>query len=99
MDGSERRRVSSTTCSTAVLRVEQLTKTYKMGQAEVHAVRSVDLEMYQGEFVVILGPSGSGKSTVLNILGGLDTPTSGRIHFFDHDLTSTNGTLRAKSLT
>ena len=80
--------MSSTTCSTTVLRVEQLTKTYRMGQVEVHALRSVDLEMYQGEFVVILGPSGSGKSTLLNILGGLDTPTSGRIHFFDHDLTS-----------
>jgi putative ABC transport system ATP-binding protein len=59
-----------------------------MGQIEVHALRSVDLKMYQGEFVVILGPSGSGKSTLLNILGGLDVPSSGRIHFFDHDLTS-----------
>src|SRR5690349_9894509 len=85
---AEKRRVSLATCSATVLRVEQLTKTYKMGQVEVHALQSVDLEMYQGEFVVILGPSGSGKSTLLNILGGLDTPTSGRIHFFDHDLTS-----------
>jgi putative ABC transport system ATP-binding protein len=55
---------------------------------EVHALRSVDLELYRGEFVVLLGPSGSGKSTLLNILGGLDIPTSGTVLFFDHDLTS-----------
>jgi putative ABC transport system ATP-binding protein len=89
---TEKRIVSSVACSTTVLRVEQLAKVYKMGQVEVHALRSVDLEMYQGEFVVILGPSGSGKSTLLNILGGLDVPTTGRIHFFDHDLTSANDT-------
>jgi putative ABC transport system ATP-binding protein len=59
-----------------------------MGQVEVHALRAVDLEMYEGEFIVILGPSGSGKSTLLNLLGGLDVPTGGRIHFFDHDLTA-----------
>ncbi len=58
-----------------------------MGEAEVHALRGVDLEVRAGEFIVLLGPSGSGKSTLLNILGGLDTPSSGTITFKDHDLT------------
>jgi putative ABC transport system ATP-binding protein len=53
----------------------------------VHALREVDLELFAGEFVVLLGPSGSGKSTLLNILGGLDVPTSGTVRFLDHDLT------------
>jgi putative ABC transport system ATP-binding protein len=58
-----------------------------MGEVEVHALRSLDLDLYDGEFVVILGPSGSGKSTLLNILGGLDVPTSGHVFFHDRDLT------------
>jgi putative ABC transport system ATP-binding protein len=70
----------------AVFRARGLTKTYYMGEVEVHALRSLDLELYEGEFVVLLGPSGSGKSTLLNILGGLDTPTSGDVCFRDHDL-------------
>ncbi|HCF60326.1 MAG TPA: ABC transporter, partial [Myxococcales bacterium] len=57
-----------------------------MGEVEVPALRGVDLSLYDGEFVVLLGPSGSGKSTLLNILGGLDTPTAGRVRFRDHDL-------------
>lgn len=59
-----------------------------MGQIEVHALRGVDFDLYEGEFVVLLGPSGSGKSTLLNILGGLDVPTNGRVHYRDHDLTT-----------
>jgi putative ABC transport system ATP-binding protein len=69
-----------------VLRARGLCKVYQMGEVEVHALRSVDLDIHQGEFLVLLGPSGSGKSTLLNILGGLDVPTSGSVHFRDHDL-------------
>jgi putative ABC transport system ATP-binding protein len=58
-----------------------------MGQVEVHALRGVDLELYPGELIVLLGPSGSGKSTLLNILGGLDTATSGEVRYRDWDLT------------
>jgi len=73
-----------------VFRARGLTKTYRMGEVEVAALRAVDLDLYQGEFVVILGPSGGGKSTLLNILGGLDTPTSGEVVFRDHLLTGAN---------
>jgi putative ABC transport system ATP-binding protein len=73
-----------------VLQAEKISKIYRMGTVDVHALREVDLELARGDFVVILGPSGSGKSTLLNILGGLDTPTSGRVRFFDHDLTAAN---------
>src|SRR5579883_3102229 len=71
-------------------RVRGLTKIYRMGNVDVHALQSVDLDLYDGEFVVILGPSGSGKSTLLNILGGLDTPTSGQVCFHNRDLTHAN---------
>jgi putative ABC transport system ATP-binding protein len=64
-----------------------LTKVYQMGAVPVQALRGVDLALYDGEFVVLLGPSGSGKSTLLNILGGLDVPTSGTVRYEDHDLT------------
>jgi putative ABC transport system ATP-binding protein len=57
-----------------------------MGEVEVHALREIDLDIHEREFVVLLGPSGSGKSTLLNILGGLDAPTSGQATWRDHDL-------------
>ena len=64
-----------------------LTKVYVMGEVRVEALRGVDLDLYPGELVVLLGPSGSGKSTLLNILGGLDSPTSGRVIAAGYDLT------------
>jgi putative ABC transport system ATP-binding protein len=70
-----------------VFQARGLTKVYRVGEIEVHALRDVDLELYRGELVVLLGPSGSGKSTLLNVLGGLDVPTSGTVRFLDHDLT------------
>jgi putative ABC transport system ATP-binding protein len=70
-----------------VFQARGLTKTYRMGDAEVHALRGVDLEILAGEFIVLLGPSGSGKSTLLNILGGLDIPSAGDVRFLDHQLT------------
>ncbi len=65
-----------------------LAKIYQMGEVQVTALVNVDLTVFKGEFIVLLGPSGSGKSTLLNILGGLDTPTSGSAHFADQDLTT-----------
>ena len=70
-----------------VFQASGITKVYHMGEVEVHALRGVDLELREAEFVVLLGPSGSGKSTLLNILGGLDVPSSGSVRFLDHDLT------------
>jgi putative ABC transport system ATP-binding protein len=65
-----------------------VTKTYQLGDVKVEALRGVDLDLLQGEFVVLLGASGSGKSTLLNILGGLDTPTSGQIFYEEQELTA-----------
>src|SRR5262245_61319037 len=71
-----------------VFQARGITKVYRMGEVEVHALRGVDLDLFDGELVVLLGPSGSGKSTLLNILGGLDVPTAGTVRYRDHDLTA-----------
>ena len=68
-----------TTPREAVFHVHKISKVYRMGDVEVHALRGVDVDLFAGEFVVLLGPSGSGKTTLLNNLGGLDVPTSVQI--------------------
>ncbi len=70
----------------AVFHIHGVTKIYRVGEVEVRALNGVDLDLFEGEFAVLLGPSGSGKSTLLNILGGLDVPTEGEIYYFDHNL-------------
>ncbi len=69
-----------------VFQIRDLTKTYRTPAGDVHALRSLDLDILQGETLVLLGPSGSGKSTLLNILGGLDRATSGEVLFEGRDL-------------
>ncbi len=69
-----------------VFQARGITKVYDMGEVQVHALRGVDLDLYEAELVVLLGPSGSGKSTLLNILGGLDTPTAGHVVYRGRDL-------------
>jgi putative ABC transport system ATP-binding protein len=74
--------------SCPVFSLRGLTKTYRMGQVEVKALRGIDLDIAPGRLVVILGPSGSGKSTLMNIMGGLDTASTGEVRFRDIDLTA-----------
>ncbi|WP_193725724.1 ABC transporter ATP-binding protein [Ferruginivarius sediminum] len=71
-----------------IFRTRDLTKVYRTGETEVHALRGVDLNVAEGTMAVLLGPSGSGKSTLLNILGGLDTATSGRAFFRQREITA-----------
>jgi putative ABC transport system ATP-binding protein len=71
-----------------VFRARGLSKIYDMGEVQVHALRGVDLDLYAGELIVLLGASGSGKSTLLNILGGLDTASEGHVYYHDIDLTN-----------
>jgi putative ABC transport system ATP-binding protein len=72
----------------ALLRLERVGKTFQMGEVTVEALRDVSLRICQGEMLVLVGPSGSGKTTILNIVGGLDTVTSGRVWYRNREMTA-----------
>jgi putative ABC transport system ATP-binding protein len=82
--------IKTTTTRQQVFEVRGLTKIYGGGEAAVHALAGVDLDLFAGELVVLLGPSGSGKTTLLNNLGGLDVPTTGKLRYRDLDLSGAN---------
>src|SRR6056297_3726711 len=90
LERSEMSASTSSTAASAVFRVADVTKVYRMGEVRVHALRGVSMELREREFVVMLGASGSGKSTLLNILGGLDVPTSGSVHYLSRELTASS---------
>ncbi len=69
-----------------IVRTRDVTKVYKMGKVEVHALRGVSLEIRAGEYISIMGPSGSGKTTLFNMVGGLDKPTSGKVYIEEVDV-------------
>lgn len=79
----------------SLIEIKDLKKIYSMGKVEVHALRGIDLKIEPGEFVALMGPSGSGKSTLLNMIGLLDTPTSGGIVIDGIDVSSLNDNQRA----
>src|SRR4051794_2663192 len=74
-----------------VIEIENITKEYVMGEETIHALRGVTLQIRRNEYLAIMGPSGSGKSTLMNMLGCLDTPSSGRYEFNGKDVSELNG--------
>ena len=75
-----------------MIRIEKVTKVYRMGQVDVHALRGVSLDIAKGEFLTIMGPSGSGKSTLMNVMGCLDSPTDGTYHLHEQDVSRLSDT-------
>ncbi len=87
---------SNMACSTqqdsqdVILSIQSVSKVYRMGEVDVHALRDASIEIVEGEFLIIAGPSGSGKSTLLNQIGGMDRPSSGKILFLDRDISQSS---------
>ena len=73
-----------------IIRTKNLKKIYQMGEVQTHALRGIDIELYRSEFICVMGPSGSGKSTFFNMVGGLDSPTSGRVFIDEVDVAQLN---------
>ena len=73
-----------------IIRTRDLKKSYQMGEVTTQALRGIDIELYRGEFICVMGPSGSGKSTFFNMVGGLDSPTSGRVFIDEVDVAQLN---------
>ena len=71
-----------------IVSARSVSKVYRMGEVDVPALRDASLDVYDGEFLIIIGPSGSGKSTLLNLIGGMDRPTSGEVWFLDQELSA-----------
>jgi putative ABC transport system ATP-binding protein len=74
------------TASRTIVRVSGVTRTFRMGKVDVQALKGVDLEIFAGEYISIMGPSGSGKSTLFNMIGGLDKPTDGKVFIDEVDI-------------
>jgi putative ABC transport system ATP-binding protein len=87
---------TATPSSKPVIRLENVYKTYDLGEVQVHALRGVSLEIHEGEFVAVMGPSGSGKSTIMNILGCLDRPTKGHYYLDGVDVSGMSKTELAR---
>jgi putative ABC transport system ATP-binding protein len=79
----------------SVIELQDVTRVYKIGEVETHALRGVNLTIDEGEFTAIVGPSGSGKTTMLQLMGCLDRPTSGRVHINGQDVSRINANKRA----
>jgi putative ABC transport system ATP-binding protein len=82
--------MNDTATTTPVVQLKAVTKVYRQGKVDVHALRGIDLDVSKGEFTALCGPSGSGKTTLLNLIGALDSPTSGRVELEGRELGAMN---------